>query len=338
MNSLSRSAENYPDYARVPSNGIEMAVLQSHFGDPSRTPILFLHGFPELAYSWRFQLKKFSKLGYGVAAPDLRGYGKTGPRGPLESYSLANLARDVIGILDAFEVSRTVLVGHDFGGALAWTLARDYPDRIMGVASLNTPYTRRTEVDLVRTMRSTRGPNNYMVEFQAKGPAEKLLGQDVRATFSGLMRCPKIALEKFSELPANLRALPPSVFLGDPMLVGAPFLASEEIDVYVKNFEATGFEGALNWYRNLNRNWLDTAHTVDLIDVPSLMISAADDYFLPPTTTRGMESIVRDLERKVIADCGHWTQQERPDAVNSILHDWIERRLRRIEEGPVSSK
>jgi len=322
-----RLATDMPPCTQVQANGIPVAVYEQHFADPQRLRVLFLHGFPELAYSWRHQLRALAALGYGVAAPDLRGYGRTGPHGELEDYRMAQLARDVTGVLDAFGVQRAVLVGHDFGGALAWTLARDHADRVLGIVSLNTPYTRRTETDLVETMRRTRGPDHYMVRFQVPGEAERLLGADVRATFEGLMRRPALSQQDFAQLPAALRALPPELFGHEPRLRGEPFLAPDELEVYVRAYERTGFTGPLNWYRNLHRNWLDTAGTPDHVAVPALMVSAADDHFLPPATTRGMEAIVPDLERVLVPDCGHWTQQERPEAVNRLLHEWIARRF-----------
>lgn len=322
--------DDLPDipWRAVPTNDIALAVRCAGFDDPKRLPVLFLHGFPELSYSWRHALRALHAAGFGVAAPDLRGYGRTGPHGEVAAYRMANLALDVTGLLDSLGVARAVIVGHDFGGALAWTLARDHADRVLGVVSLNTPYTRRTEADLVETMRRARGPTHYMVTFQTPGVGEALLGADVRATFDGLMRRPALPLSRFAELPDNLRALPATLFTGAPEMMGAPLMDAQEIEVYVQAFERTGFTGPLNWYRNLRRNWLDTAGAPDHVGVPALMVSAADDHFLPPDTTRGMEQIVPDLERRVIADCGHWTQQERPEVVNTLLLDWLQRRMR----------
>ena len=317
--------DKMPPLHRVPLPGLDLAVHAADFGAPGRVPVLFLHGFPELAYSWRHQLRALHAQGFGVAAPDLRGYGRTGPAGALADYRMAQLARDVVGLLDALGVARTVLVGHDFGGMLAWTLARDHADRVLGVVSLNTPYTRRTDTDLAETMRRTRGPDHYMVTFQQPGVGEALLGADVRATFRGLMRRPALTLAQFQALPARLQALPATLFGAEPAVMGEPLLDEAALDVYVDAFTRTGFEGPLNWYRNLHRNWLDTAGTPDRVEVPALMVSAADDHFLPPSTTRGMEQTVPRLERALVERCGHWTQQERPDEVNALLAGWIGR-------------
>jgi pimeloyl-ACP methyl ester carboxylesterase len=316
-----------PPWRSVVTNGITMAVRATGFEDGGRLPVLFLHGFPELSYSWRHQLQALHAAGFGVAAPDLRGHGRTGPQGEPADYRMANLALDVTRLLDAMNVQRSVIVGRDFGGALAWTLARDHPDRVLGVVSLNTPYTRRTENDLVETVLRTRGATHYMATFQTPGVGEALLTADIRATFAGLMRRPAVSLAGLGQLPDRLRALPATLFTGEPEVMGEPLLSEEELGVFVQAFQQTGFTGALNWYRNLRRNWLDTADTADRVCVPALMVSAADDFFLPPDTTKGMERVVADLERYVIQGCGHWTQQERPDVLNALLLEWLRRRM-----------
>ncbi len=137
-----------------------------------------------------------------------------------------------------------------------------------------------------------------------------------------------MTLAQFAQLPARVRALPATMFTGETDVMGEPLLDDDALAVFVTAFERTGFTGALNWYRNLHRNWLDTAGTVDRIDVPALMVSAADDFFLPPATAKGMEAVVADLERHTLAACGHWTQQERAEEVNGLLLGWLDRRMR----------
>lgn len=315
-----------PGWRTVQSNGIRLATSVVP-ATPGRASVVLLHGFPELAFSWRHQIAALAAAGYGVLAPDLRGYGETGPQGALQDYRMQNLALDVTGLLDALGIARAVVVGHDFGGALAWALARDHADRVLGVVSLNTPYTRRTETDLVETMRRTRGPEHYMVRYQEPGWGEALLGSDVDATLRGLMRRPGVTLAQFAQAPQELQALPATLFKGNDSVMGAPLLSEEELAVFVRAFARSGFTGPLNWYRNLRRNWEDTAGTPDEVKVPALMVSAEQDIFLPPATTRGMERIVADLERHTVAGCGHWTQQEKPDEVNALLLDWLGRRF-----------
>jgi soluble epoxide hydrolase / lipid-phosphate phosphatase len=315
---------SFPRPKFVQANGIPIAVYEAGAGPA----VILLHGFPELAYSWRHQIAALAASGWRAIALDLRGYGRTGPHGDVAAYSMKNLSADVIGILDALEIERAVVIGHDFGGVLAWVLARDHSKRVAGIISLNSPYTRRADQDLVETMRLRRGPTSYMVMFQEPGVGEALLERDVTATFQGLMRRPAMTLEQFQLAEPRLRALPVSLFLGESAMMGEPIMSDAELHVYIDAFRRTGFTAPLNWYRNLHRNWLDAAQVEDRVHIPALMVSASDDIFLPPQTTRGMERHVPDLERALIEHCGHWTQHEQPERTNAIIIEWLERRMR----------
>lgn len=322
-------AKGFPDATFVEANGISLATYQAGSGPA----VVLLHGFPELAWSWRNQIDDLARHGWHVIAVDQRGYGRTGPHGDLASYGMRNLALDIVDMLDTMDIERAVVIGHDFGGVVAWTLARDHPDRVAGIVSLNTPYTRRTKQDLVSTMLQYRGPDNYMVRFQDPGVGEALLERDVAETFRGLMRRPRLSLEEFRTADPRLQALPMTLFTGEPEVMGEPVMSEDELSVYVQAFRRTGFTGPLNWYRNLRRNWEDTAGSDDMVRVPALMVTASDDFFLPPDTTQGMERYVPDLERQAIGDCGHWTQHEKPEEVNRILLEWLERRMRPLFAG-----
>lgn len=313
-----------PPPMTVMTNGMPMSVHCAGAGPA----VVLLHGFPELAYSWRHQISALSQAGWSVIAPDQRGYGATGCHGELSDYRMENVALDVIGLLDALDIERAVVAGHDFGGAVAWTLARLHPDRIAGAASLNTPYMGRAPRDLISTMLQHRGPQNYMVRFQEPGLGEALLGRDIDGMFRSLLRRPTLTLEAFRRECPQLQMLPVSLLTGEPAVMGESFMEPGEAEIYAEAFRKTGFTGGLNWYRNLRRSWEDMAGKPERIEQPALMISAADDYFLPPETTNGMERFIPDLERALIPDCGHWTQNEQPEATNLLLLDWLERRMR----------
>src|SRR4051812_31828104 len=114
----------FPQATFVQANGIGLATYQAGRGPA----VVLLHGFPELAWSWRHQLDFLARHDWHVIAVDQRGYGRTGPHGDLAAYSMGNLAQDITGMLDALGISRAAVVGHDFGGVVAWTLGRDHPD------------------------------------------------------------------------------------------------------------------------------------------------------------------------------------------------------------------
>ncbi len=97
--------------------------------------------------------------------------------------------------------------------------------------------------------------------------------------------------------------------------------------MFVRAFERSGFTGGINWYRNIDRNWRLTEHVSRTLDAPSLMVLAEDDFALPPAMADGMEARVANLEKVLIRDCGHWTPQERPAALNRILVDWLRRQF-----------
>jgi pimeloyl-ACP methyl ester carboxylesterase len=104
-------------------------------------------------------------------------------------------------------------------------------------------------------------------------------------------------------------------------------LSPEEMKVFVDTFRTSGFTGGINWYRNMTRNWERSAHIDHTVRVPSLMIMAENDAVLPPSACDGMENIVPDLEKYMVRDSGHWTQQEQPDEVSARILDWRRRRF-----------
>jgi pimeloyl-ACP methyl ester carboxylesterase len=176
-------------------------------------------------------------------------------------------------------------------------------------------------------MRKYKGEQNYMVMFQEPNVAEALLEANIGKTFENMMRRSPLSLPEFQS-DARLRALPLSLFTGEPALMGEPLMPFDELEVFIDAYQRTGFTGGLNWYRALPLTWRDAETCPDRVDVPALMICASDDYFLPPSTTEGMEAIVPDLERGLISSCGHWMQHDQPEATSRIMVDWLERRMR----------
>lgn len=136
-------------------------------------------------------------------------------------------------------------------------------------------------------------------------------------------------LADFDKLPAEQKNLSftRSFESDESTWLGSQLLTPEELAYYTKLFEKSGFEGGINWYRNFTRNWELSAGQVEKVTAPALMVSAADDIVLRPELTIGMEQYVPDLEKHVIADCGHWTQAEKPEELNALMVDWLKRRF-----------
>ncbi|WP_225772987.1 alpha/beta fold hydrolase [Inquilinus sp. Marseille-Q2685] len=338
-----------PPVRMIEANGIRMAVYEAGAGPA----VVLLHGFPELAFSWRHQIPALAAAGYRVIAPDMRGYGLTDRPARVEDYDLAHLTGDLVGLLDALDIERAVFMGHDWGGLVAWQMPLFHESRVAGVIGVNTPFVPHEMLwlhpDLIRDlmppgksfvpdphedpivqMRRVYSPDMYVLMFQDGDLGDRLMARDVRRTFRTVMRKDVISRAAYMKLPREARHMTFLTPLGAPepeTLPGKPILTPEELDVYVRSFERTGFTPGINWYRNLSRNWQAGLAVDQTVRVPSLMISAEDDVVLTPAMADGMEACVPDLEKHVIAGCGHWTPQERPAELNALAVSWLNRRF-----------
>jgi pimeloyl-ACP methyl ester carboxylesterase len=302
----------------VDTNGVRLHTLEAgRRGDPL---VVLTHGFPELAYSWRHQLPVLAAAGYHVLAPDQRGYGGSSRPESLDEYSIVALTADLIGLLDDAGAQRATFVGHDWGSIIAWHMPLLHPDRVAAVAGLSGPPVPRSRKPPIAAWRKVFGDNFfYILYFQEPGVAEANLGRDPATTIRRIL-----AASSPSEEKSALMSRPgPEGFverLFEPK--GLPdWLSQDELDHYIEQFTRTGFSGALNWYRNFDRNWELTADTAaTTITVPSLFLAGADDPVLSFTTTDRYAEVVRGPYRQLIIDgAGHWIQQERPDEVNEAL-------------------
>jgi len=311
------------------TNGIRMGYYTAG-PDTDPLPLVLCHGWPELAFSWRHQIKALSAAGYRVIAPDQRGYGATDRPESVADYDLEHLTADLVGLLDHLKIERAIFVGHDWGGFVAWQMPLRHPTRVAGVVGINTPHLPRPPLDPITLMRKRFGDDMYIVQFQdpAREP-DRIFGSRVRETFEFFMRKPRSKTDagKAASAKPNL-AFPQMVAVYDAGRDGRDsVLTPDELQVFVDTFTRTGFTGGINWYRNMSRNWQCSAALDPVVRMPSLMIMAENDAVLPPALADGMEALVPDLEKYLVRDCGHWTQQEKPDEVSAKLIDWCRRRF-----------
>ncbi len=308
-------------------------------GPRQGVPVVFCHGFPELAFSWRHQLKALGDAGRWAIAPDQRGYGLSSRPEQVEAYDIVRLTDDLVRLLDHHGVDKAVFCGHDWGGIVVWQMPLRHPDRVAGVIGVNTPFTRRSPADPIEIMRQRLGEEMYIVHLQKPGEAAAALAADVAKTMGFFMRKPVEGM--FGEggagagLATERKPGDPSVFplvsvlkaydpAADPR---GTFLTPDEMAVFVETFERTGFTGGINWYRNFTRNWQNSEGVEDKVRVPSLMVMAEKDAVLPPSAADGMEAYVADLEKALVKDSGHWTQQEKPEETSRVILDWLGRRF-----------
>ena len=323
-------AERMPPVQYADSNGIRMAYYE--VGPKGEgTPVIFCHGFPELAFSWRHQLDAFEAAGRWAIAPDQRGYGLTDAPEAVESYDIANLTADIAGLMDALGIGQAIVCGHDWGGMVVWQFALRYPERTAGVIGVNTPFLPRGDTDPIGAMRHVYGDSMYIVWFQKPGEADAALAADPERTMRYFMRRPQMTLKEYEQLPAEARrlALGEGLKLYDAAGDQHQLLTDDEVAAFAGTFARTGFTGGINWYRNFTRNWERSADLVERVDAPALMVMAENDVVLSPAMAEGMERYVPDLEKRLVEKSGHWTQQEYPDEVNAAILGWVEKRFPR---------
>jgi pimeloyl-ACP methyl ester carboxylesterase len=318
---------DFPAPKFVETNAIRLAVYEQGHG----FPVIFSHGWPELAYSWRHQLPALADAGYHAMAPDQRGYGLTSVPAEIEAYGIENLCGDLVGLMDARGIEKAVFCGHDWGGFIVWAMPLLHPDRTAGVIGVNTPFLPRTPIPTVQFLKATMGEEMYIVYFQEPGKAEALIEPQLEKFFSRVFRKGGMTQEEFAALPREMKTFSFERMLELPeeqVARGEPLFNEAQMKYWIDRFSKTGMSGGINYYRNLDRNWETLGKVPEYkVNCPSLMISAANDVVLPPSMANGMERFVPDLEKHVIPDCGHWTQQEKPDELNALIIDWLDRRF-----------
>jgi pimeloyl-ACP methyl ester carboxylesterase len=313
----------------VESNGIKM-----HIAEDGEGPLVILsHGFPELWYSWRHQLKTLAEAGYHAVAPDQRGYGRTDRPKAIEDYNILQLSGDIVGLIDALGEREAVIVGHDWGSPVAWFCALLRPEIFRAVVLLSVPYLQRSWADIrpteaMKQMAQMAGEKQfYQLYFQEPGKAEPELEADVRKTmlmwlYSASGDAPPERRWRFlfdkSETLLDSGTVPETL---------PAWLTEADLDFYTEEFKRTGFRGALNWYRNIDKLWeLSPFLSGAKIRQPSLFIAGELDGVIAMywQAFDRLEQTMPGLRKKVLVPgAGHWIQQERPHEVNDLLIEFL---------------
>jgi pimeloyl-ACP methyl ester carboxylesterase len=292
--------------------------------------VLLLHGFPESWYSWRHQLPALAAAGHRAVAVDVRGYGRSSRPADVAAYRLLDLVDDAVAVVQALGESTATVVGHDWGAGIAATSALLRPDVFTAAALLSVPYTppggpRPSEA----FARMTGGDGEFYVSyFQQPGRAEAEVEPDVRGWLAGFYAALSADTMPGPDEP-DVHVVARGGRLRDrfPADTLPAWLTTGDLDVYAGEFERTGLTGALNRYRNLDRDWEDlAAHAGRPLLQPTLFIGGALDASTTwladaiaafPTTMLGLAG------SHVLEATGHWVQQERPEEVNALLTSWL---------------
>jgi pimeloyl-ACP methyl ester carboxylesterase len=291
--------------------------------------VVLCHGFPECWYSWRHQLEALGDAGYHVLAPDQRGYGTTDRPARVDEYTPLHPVGDIVGLLDAYAIDTAVVVGHDWGGPVAWHCALLRPDRFHAVAALSVHFAGvapvvTPRVKLTEVMRAALGDGFlYVLYFQEPGVAERELDADLRRTLAATL------YGISADVPRDqFRFFDPSAQCFFDVVRDPPgpldWLSDNDLEVFVDSFRHHGtFAGGLNWYRNIDRNQeLLAAFAGRQVEQPALFIGAEFDAIFgqTPEAVLATRAAVPNLRDPVwIADSGHWIQQEEPAQVNAAL-------------------
>lgn len=247
------------------TNGIRMGFYEAG-PKTDAPPVVLCHGWPELAFSWRHQIKALAEAGIRVIAPDQRGYGATDRPEPVEAYDMEHLTGDLVGLLDHLKIDKAIFVGHDWGGFVVWQMPLRHPSRVAGVVGVNTPHWDRAPMDPIALFRQRFGDQMYIVQFQdpAREP-DRIFGSRVEQTFDAFMRKPAPRpADAPPEQPIAGVGASARLNLAFPQMIAnydakhdprTPILSAEEKKVFVDTFTRTGFTGGINWYRNFTRNW-----------------------------------------------------------------------------------
>ncbi|MFD5030747.1 alpha/beta fold hydrolase [Streptomyces sp. NPDC058220] len=291
--------------------------------------VLMVHGFPESWYSWRHQLPALAAAGFRAVAIDVRGYGRSSKPQEVEAYRMLAHVADNVGVVHALGEETATIVGHDWGSPIAANTALLRPDIFTAVALLSVPCTPRNGYRPTDAFAQVGGAEEFYVSyFQTPGRAEAEIEADVRAWLAGFYA----GLSGDTMPPADQGSLffvPAGGKLSGrfPSDALPGWLTETDLDVYAHEFERTGLAGALNRYRNVDRDWEDLAAWDGApVTQRSLFIGGeldastawmADAIAAHPTTLPGLVS------SHILEGCGHWVQQERADEVNRLLLDWL---------------
>lgn len=321
------------DFSSLRSGAADSDGVRIHYveaGPVDGPLVLFVHGFPELSYSWRNQLPAVAAAGYRAVAIDVRGYGRSGKPPAIEEYRMVRHVADNVAVAAHLGASDAVIVGHDWGAPIAWTTTMFRPDLFRALALLSVPYTPPSLRPPTAVFAELFGSEIefYMNYFQQPGRMEAEAEEDLRRMLSGFYfgasgDAPPPEGGGFSVIPRGERLVDRLPTLEGPLA----WLDEKDLDHYVAEFERTGLTGGLNRYRNLDRDWADLAAWRGRpLTVPTLFIGGDRDG----PTIWGANAIARfpetvpDLRGShILPGCGHWLQQERAEEVNRLLIDYL---------------
>ena len=279
------------DHGFIKTNGINLHYVSQGSGKL----MLMLHGFPEFWYSWRHQITEFAP-DYHVVAVDLRGYNDSDKPQGLAAYQMSELLADVKGVINGLGYEDCILVAHDWGGAIAWNFAYEYPSMVEKLIVMNLPHPAKFVAGLKTWQQLPK--SWYIFWFQLPFLPELIFQAN---------NCQAIA-SAFKDMAIDKSAFKPEDLAAFRDAAAKPGALTAMINYYRANFQIPP--------DNL-------AKYCEILDVPTLMIWGEEDTALGKELTYGTEAYVKNLQLKYIPNCSHWVQQEQPNLVNEYMRNFL---------------
>ena len=350
-------------------NGLNIHFLEAGFEDPNNPLVVLLHGFPELAFSWRYIIPSLAKQGFHVIAPDQRGFGKTtgwdnSYTNDLSSYHHTNLTKDIFDLVTALGYKNVeCIIGHDAGAAVAAWSSLIYPNMYKSVIMMSAPFTGSLKIPIISNMSSEKNSSaiakdlanlnrprkHYQDYYRTIEANDDLMKSDmglrsfIRAYYyyksadwaqnnpfkleswiaSELEKMPTYYIMDLNEdMPETVsKVMPPNSYINS-----CDWLNEEDLTVYEIEYNRTGFQGGLNWYRAAvtsgNKKELNP-YSGSKIHIPALFIAGKQDWgpYQIPGALGAMQCEIADqkIPTEFIDHAGHWVQQENPSEVLRII-------------------
>lgn len=261
-------------------NGVRLNTIIS--GPPSGHACIFLHGFPDASFGWRNQIDTLSNAGARVVAPDLRGANLSSKPTLFSNYRISDMVQDVICLADMLKLDSFTLIGHDFGGALAWHLAARYPHRVEQLVVLNAPH-----------------PTAFTRALE-DNPTQQMY-----SAYIGAIALPWIAQLYIEALSYT------------PLRQNMPAMRQEVMDTYEHAWQQpSALFGMTSWYR---ANLLHPPPKVGWIEPPTTILWGAQDPFLITELANASAAFCHSSAVHLYPEAGHWLQVKRSDEVNEML-------------------
>jgi pimeloyl-ACP methyl ester carboxylesterase len=272
-------------------NGTELHVVER--GSRSQPVIIFLHGFPEFWYGWHHQLDYFAAKGYRVLAPDQRGYNLSSKPTSVKDYRVSELVKDIAALIEATGEKQVYLVGHDWGAAVAWAMAYQYPQLITRLVIINVPH-----------------PKVFFNTLMSD------VGQMMRSWYIGFFQIPR--------LPEKIIGLTQYQMLQNSMEKSAYPGTQADLQRYRQAWQQkNALRSMINWYRAAIRYRNPAATFTHKIDIPTLILWGEKDKFLKKKMAKQSLQYCRNGKLYYIPDATHWVHHEKSTLVNELIEEFI---------------